>query len=505
MATVNEKMTAIADNIRDKTGRTNALTLDDMASGVNEVYEAGQNSMIDESKIIEKTVSGKKYIAVDDVSELPHKVNVQLSSETISDFSDVKVTRYGSNFFDCINAEPYSNGSWTDGTDTILSKTENSITVQKKAAGNWSYARFKLPDVLEGKTITISAEWECSGANKGGIRVNWEQQLNSEHILADSYTSGTPATGVVTSKPNNSNCITLLLYGNASGPGVTGDTVTYRNITVNVGGKKIPFEPYVETVFTANVDGLVDGIRSISPSMMIASDADVDITMDYNMSYGMQTEYDRFWNVNQEYGNRKDYDFAYTGRGWNDTTFDPPYNITVEKDKGTYVFRGSYITDLEAILKKRNISIIIEGGNCSYFFYYSKITVSPEIDASLITNFYGFYAGCSKLHTVRKITFKEDKDISTTIFHGCTSLVNLEIGGLIGSNFSVSQSPLSTASIVSVIEHLWDGASGKTATFKQTAVDNMTFPYTSPHSGITYNSWDELIATKQNWTIALSA
>ena len=42
MATVNEKMTAIANNIRDKTGGTEALTLDDMASGVNEVYEAGK-------------------------------------------------------------------------------------------------------------------------------------------------------------------------------------------------------------------------------------------------------------------------------------------------------------------------------------------------------------------------------------------------------------------------------------------------------------------------------
>ncbi len=42
MATVNEKMTAIADNIREKTGGTEALTLDQMASGVNEVYESGK-------------------------------------------------------------------------------------------------------------------------------------------------------------------------------------------------------------------------------------------------------------------------------------------------------------------------------------------------------------------------------------------------------------------------------------------------------------------------------
>jgi len=38
---VNEKMTAIADSIRDKTGTTEALTLDDMVSGVNEVYDKG--------------------------------------------------------------------------------------------------------------------------------------------------------------------------------------------------------------------------------------------------------------------------------------------------------------------------------------------------------------------------------------------------------------------------------------------------------------------------------
>ena len=45
---VNEKMTAIADNIRSKTGGTEALTLDDMANGVNEVYEAGKKAEYNE-------------------------------------------------------------------------------------------------------------------------------------------------------------------------------------------------------------------------------------------------------------------------------------------------------------------------------------------------------------------------------------------------------------------------------------------------------------------------
>ncbi len=44
---VNEKMTAIADAIRDKTGREEKLGLDAMAAGVGEVYEAGKQAEYD--------------------------------------------------------------------------------------------------------------------------------------------------------------------------------------------------------------------------------------------------------------------------------------------------------------------------------------------------------------------------------------------------------------------------------------------------------------------------
>ena len=41
-------MTAIADAIRDKTGRLDALTLDDMAGGVTQVYDAGKQAQYDD-------------------------------------------------------------------------------------------------------------------------------------------------------------------------------------------------------------------------------------------------------------------------------------------------------------------------------------------------------------------------------------------------------------------------------------------------------------------------
>ena len=48
MLTVNEKMMAIADAIRDKTSGTDALTLDDMAESIPKVYDAGKKSQYDE-------------------------------------------------------------------------------------------------------------------------------------------------------------------------------------------------------------------------------------------------------------------------------------------------------------------------------------------------------------------------------------------------------------------------------------------------------------------------
>lgn len=44
MATVNEKMTAIADAIRAKTGETEPLTLDDMAGDIPKVFDAGKQA-----------------------------------------------------------------------------------------------------------------------------------------------------------------------------------------------------------------------------------------------------------------------------------------------------------------------------------------------------------------------------------------------------------------------------------------------------------------------------
>ena len=65
MATVNEKMTAIADAIRDKTAETDALSLDDMAESIPKVYDAGKKSQYDEFwDCLQYSGDRKDYIGV---------------------------------------------------------------------------------------------------------------------------------------------------------------------------------------------------------------------------------------------------------------------------------------------------------------------------------------------------------------------------------------------------------------------------------------------------------
>ncbi|MBR5011225.1 MAG: hypothetical protein IKY12_01565 [Clostridia bacterium] len=79
-------------------------------------------------------------------------------------------------------------------------------------------------------------------------------------------------------------------------------------------------------------------------------------------------------------------------------------------------------------------------------------------------------------------------------FNGCKALVNLTMGGTIGQPIDLSASPLSRASIESVVTHLSDSASSMTATFSKSAVLSAFG---------TEAAWTEYIAKKPNWTFTL--
>ena len=83
-----------------------------------------------------KTVSGK-FLTINDVSDTAHNLKVNLSSDTLTDFSSVTVTRCGKNLWDKEYASDVHN--WLDTTS--------------------SYIRIPIK-VGKGNTITISYDGE---------------------------------------------------------------------------------------------------------------------------------------------------------------------------------------------------------------------------------------------------------------------------------------------------------------------------------------------------------
>ena len=144
-----------------------------------------------------------------------------------------------------------------------------------------------------------------------------------------------------------------------------------------------------------------------------------------------------------------------------------------------------------------------------YFSYYNnRNTLVAKLkysDTSNGTNFGSMFYSCSGLTTIPQLDTSNGTNFSN-MFYSCSALTNLTIAGSIntsGMNLK-SATKLSKSSITSVVNALSASASGKSITFSKTAVNNAFETSSGVADGSTSEEWTTLIATKANWTIALS-
>ena len=212
---------------------------------------------------------------------------------------------------------------------------------------------------------------------------------------------------------------------------------------------------------------------------------------------GADFAYNEFWDNFQLNGTRKDYRSSF-GAGWSDITFKPKYDITPVS--GDYMFAYSSITDLVAILKRQGVTLdfrFATGNNAfNMFIRESTITTLPVVDITNQGNCNYFFFRGRCLRSIEKLIFNEtgtNQNLLTT-FQECNELTDVVFEGAIGHDIDMRWSPLSRASIESVVAALGDTASGKTLTLKQSAVN----------AAFTTEEWETLVATKPNWTITLA-
>jgi hypothetical protein len=204
---------------------------------------------------------------------------------------------------------------------------------------------------------------------------------------------------------------------------------------------------------------------------------------------GKQAEYDEFWDVYQNNGNRTSYLGAFSGYGWTDETFIPKYPLDMgDGITGINLFYYSRITD--AI---KNLGINIKAySNMNNFANSSTITHFNTVDFSEVTQCNSAF-GSSNLKRIEKLILSNKTQFSS-MFGGASNIEYIGFEGTISNN-GLSVSPctkLDKSSLLKLVECLENkkGVSGTwTVTLGSTNLAKLTDD-------------EKAIATDKGWTLA---
>ena len=223
---------------------------------------------------------------------------------------------------------------------------------------------------------------------------------------------------------------------------------------------------------------------------------------------GKRAEYDTFWNIYQQNGERTNCEGMFAGDGWNSDTIRPKYNIYPTKATMMFYYSG-FVGSLKEFFE--NLNIVIDFSNTTsltgVFQYANKITELPYLDLSSIisnTKILQLCNNCAELVTA-EIKFPPSCSYANC-FNGCRELKHLvahgEIGGD-GLDFHWS-TKLTHDSLMSIINALSATTSGLSVTLSLTAVNAAFETAEGAGDGSTSEAWAALSATRENWTIALA-
>ena len=432
-----------------------AEKLTTIAENEQRVFEAGKQTVLNRSNETEKTESGK-VVSIYDGSPL-HNVTVRLTSDTITDFSGIKVTKYSKNvtplpLYDGLSK--ITNGvTWTDNRD-------GTISVKGTATAHSFYLLSTdiSKELVDGKRYVIRSNGNkvifilTGKDNEGSISVyNGERYFTVDKT---NYTFGNMYVQV-----NNGN-------------------------TVNTTITPLLIEVDSETeVLTANADGTIQGFTPTASMTFVADNLDVDLRVTYQKSYGSQSEYDYFWDIFQGNGYRSNYAYGFFGEGWNDRTYRPKYKV-VAKGDNTQIYRNCLISRLTDVDVSGATNLYMFIWNCTRLEYIDKL------DFSSATNTQGAIAHSGRLHTIGEIVSSETTVWHKEAFTTLAKLENLTITGVIATNFTCTIATLTHNSLMSIISCLKDY--GTTATHTCTLGTTNLAKLTDT---------EKAIATQKGWTL----
>ena len=236
----------------------NFKKIDSLLQGV-----ASQNNI---TNALKNTKSGI-LVSAGDVSPLEHELQIRLTGNSISDFSNVTVSRYGKNLipYPFANSSKVLNGiTWTDNGDGTVTAngtaTEQSYFSLLSTKMKW----------LKGVSYTLS------GCPKGGSGGTYCIYMANNDYSFYKFDSGNGLTFTPNEDIESSIVISI-------GKDTTVNNMVFKP-QLEVGAIATDYELYqIPMVVNSRADGSVVGLKSLYPSFtLIPNDENVAIECTYN-------------------------------------------------------------------------------------------------------------------------------------------------------------------------------------------------------------------------------
>jgi len=231
----------------------------------NELNENFSNSLKEEK-------SGSS-ITLTDMSPIEHELDISLTSDTITDFSNVTVTRFGKNIipYPYINTTKESNGvTYTDNGD-------GTITVSGNATAYSDFILYEGVPLMKNGYITFSA-----GKNHTNIAAVLGLYDNSDALISQFQVSNAYNDFVkIINLSDYPETVKWRISVKRNNNGEVSGTMYPQ---IEIGENESEYEKYVEPIsFNVEADGKVKGIASLYPATSFITDnKNVTINCKYN-------------------------------------------------------------------------------------------------------------------------------------------------------------------------------------------------------------------------------
>ena len=245
---------------------------------------------------------------------------------------------------------------------------------------------------------------------------------------------------------------------------------------------------------------------------------------DNGVADGKQAENDVFWDVISYHQTRTDYQRAF--RGWACQYIRPPFKITPTARYGDHYMFADNKELLKVEKEFFDLSQLKELSQTSNSYGHMRtfsgcmgIVEIEDIGMPSAAYDATFY-DCVKLEKIEVVRSQEDTFYNLHSFGYCSKLQHLVIEGVIGTDFNIKWSPLSVASLKSIIKHLahyygTDKEFTRTLTVKASAwqaledagFTNEDYQWIFDTWGgnpTTVESWDQLMGGWLGWNLVLA-